>query len=141
MGKEIAKWLGISEWNKYTGHWKRRMAITLAAEVMSREQIKLSSGHSSDAAVEVYIAQSKRHLQLSGDAIALNRHLRGQDGLLPPEHNTRTILPQPVPLTLAERPTNHRHETGENMEKRLHKKWKKRYEEGKERAQKTKKRS
>ena len=41
---------------------------------------------------------------------------RHENGTLPFEYNTRTILPAPVPHTLNEGPQNQQHETGDDMQ-------------------------
>ena len=74
-GKDIGRMIGLpeDEYNRLTGHTKRRTSITAMAEAgMTVCQIKAATGHKSDQVVQLYIDNSMKMKRLAAAAVQCN---------------------------------------------------------------------
>jgi integrase len=63
LGRDIAKSLGLANWQQFTGHCWRRTAITWGANAgMTLSQLKAMSGHHSDTVVQVRVTRCTAYL-------------------------------------------------------------------------------
>ena len=82
MGKKIAELLGLKNPQRYTGQcWRGTAATVLADAGFSKPQIKAVTGHKSDKAVDVYIANSMVQKSSSVHALSINKRPRTEGNI------------------------------------------------------------